>query len=319
MIFLLKKFMKYLLIDFGATYIKCATYNKNTNEYVLGENILSPFVKNDKISKSKILSILSNIVSFYKDIDGIIICTILGGCYIGDEYHSWKSSLSSSNKNVCLISGLFNSNPHIHHKLFTTSKEYLNKLKIIGNINSIPLYCALGDTNCVIKSINLTKNNVAINMGTGSQVITLDKIERYFPSGRMFLTFQEFFQSVGVDMFELINNISIENVLNSSLDINLNVFPQSQNYNGGGSISNINENKFNINNLLGSILREFILQYKPFVKDYNEILLLGGIAKKIQNLPELFQIYYPVSKIILLETGIESTHKGMIEYIKEEL
>ena len=57
MIFLLKKFMKYLLIDFGATYIKCATYNKNTNEYVLGENILSPFVKNDKISKSKILNV----------------------------------------------------------------------------------------------------------------------------------------------------------------------------------------------------------------------------------------------------------------------
>jgi hypothetical protein len=74
-----------------------------------------------------------------------------------------------------------------------------------------------------------------------------------------------------------------------------------------------------INNLLGSILREFILQYKPFVKNYNEILLLGGIAKKIQNLPELFQIYYPESKIILLENGIESTHKGMIKYIKEEL
>jgi hypothetical protein len=311
--------MKYLLIDFGATYIKCATYNKSTDEYVLGENILSPFVKNNKLSKFEVLNILSNIISSYKDIDGIIICTILGGFYIEDEYHSWKSSYSPTSKNKCLISGLFNSIPHIHHKPFTTSKKYLNKLEIIGNINLIPVYSSLGDTDCVIKSINLTKNNIAINMGTGSQVITLNKIERYFPSGRMFLTFQEFFQSIGIDMFKLIDNISINDVLNSSLDVDLNVFPQSKNYKNGGSILNINENKFTVNNLLGSILREFILQYKPFVKNYNEILLLGGIAKKIHNLPELFQIYYPESKIILLENGIESTHKGMIKYIKEEL
>jgi hypothetical protein len=156
-------------------------------------------------------------------------------------------------------------------------------------------------------------------MGTGSQIITLNKIERYFPSGRMFLTFQELFQSIGINMFELMGNIQIENVIHSSLNLNLNVFKQSRNYNFGGSISNINEGSFNIQNLLGSILKEFVLQYKSFIPEFSEILLLGGISKKISILPDLFKIYYPKSTVILLEDDIESTHKGMIKYIKEEL
>ena len=120
-------------------------------------------------------------------------------------------------------------------------------------------------------------------------------------------------------MFELMGNIQIENVTHSSLNLNLNVFKQSQNYNFGGSISNINEGSFNIQNLLGSILKEFVLQYKSFIPEFSEILLLGGISKKISILPDLFKIYYPKSTVILLEDDIESTHKGMIKYIKEEL
>jgi hypothetical protein len=218
-----------------------------------------------------------------------------------------------------MISGLFNAKPHIHHSPFTNSSDYSNKLEIIGNVLSTPIYSSLGDTDCVIKSINLTQNSVAINMGTGSQIITLNKIERYFPSGRMFLTFQELFQSIGINMFELMGNIQIENVIHSSLNLNLNVFKQSRNYNFGGSISNINEGSFNIQNLLGSILKEFVLQYKSFIPEFSEILLLGGISKKISILPDLFKIYYPKSTVILLEDDIESTHKGMIKYIKEEL
>lgn len=318
MIHLLKMSMKYLLIDFGATYIKCALYDKIQDKHEKNQTIPSPFLKTDKIPTSELLNLLLNIITSYEKIDGVIICTILGGSYVGDVYHSWKSPQHVKG-NKCMISGLLNAKPHIHHKPFTNSFEYLNKLEIIGHINSIPIYSSLGDTDCVIKSINLTPNTVAINMGTGSQIITLNKIERYFPSGRMFLTFQEFFQSVGVNIFELINTIQVKDVIDSSLNVNLHVFKQSREYNSGGSIFNINEGSFNIQNLLGSILKEFVLQYKPFIKDNSEILLLGGIAKKINILPNLFEIYYPKSTVVLLEDDIESTHKGMIAYIKEEL
>ncbi len=318
MIHLSKQYMKYLLIDFGATYIKCATYDKTQDFYTKGQTISSPFSKTDKISKTELLSILSGIISNHEKVDGVVICTILGGSYVEDEYHSWKSPQHIIG-DKCMISGLINTKPHIHHSPFTNTHEYLNSLEIIGNISSTPIYSSLGDTNCVIKSINLTPTSVAINIGTGSQVITQDKIERYFPSGRMFLTFYEFFKSIGVDMFDVMQSIHVNDVVNSSLKIDLNVFQQSRNYTFGGSISNINEGSFNIQNLLGSILKEFVLQYKPFIPESSEILLLGGIAKKINILPNLFKIYYPKSTVVLLEDNIESTHKGMIAYIKEEL
>ena len=310
--------MKYLLVDFGATYIKCAIYDKTQDSYIKGQTIPSPFSKTDKISKTELLDILSGIIHKHEKVDGVVICTILGGSYIGDEYHSWKSPQCIIG-DKCMISGLINAKPHVHHSPFTNANEYLNALEVIGIISSTPIYSSLGDTDCVIKSINLTPTSVAINMGTGSQVITQDKIERYFPSGRMFLTFYEFFKSIGVDMFEIMQNICVDDVVNSSLRMDLNVFQQSRNYTSGGSISNICEDDFNTHNLLGSILKEFVLQYKPFIKDNNEILLLGGISKKIKILPELFRIFYPTSNVILLEDDIESTHKGMIVYIKEEL
>jgi hypothetical protein len=49
------------------------------------------------------------------------------------------------------------------------------------------------------------------------------------------------------------------------------------------------------------------------------VLLVGGMAKKITILPELFQIYNPSKEIILIEDDIESTHKGMVNYINKYL
>jgi hypothetical protein len=105
--------MKYLLIDFGATYIKCAVYNKTQDQYVKGQIIPSPFFKVNKISKVELLNILFNIVSLHEKVDGIIICTILGGSYVENIYYSWKS-FQSNKGDKCMISGLFNAKPHIN-------------------------------------------------------------------------------------------------------------------------------------------------------------------------------------------------------------
>jgi len=310
--------MKYLLIDFGASYIKCAVYDKNCNNYKKGETISSPFLVSDSISKKDLLECLDTIVELHERVDGIVMCTVLGGSYVNDTYVSWKSSQNNT-KNKCLMSGLLNCLPHIHHKEFTDSKEYLTNLKVVGHIKNVPLYSVLGDTNCAHKSISLSENSVIINIGTGSQVISKNTVERYFPAGRMLLVYQRFFQSIGVDMFKLFKTIRVEDVVNSTMEFNLNVFKQSRNYASGGSILNINEETFSIHNFLGSLLKSFVIQYKPFVKKFEHIILVGGITKKISILPELFKFYYPDSKIHATENEIESTHKGLIEFINEEL
>jgi hypothetical protein len=309
--------MKYLLIDFGATYVKCVIYNKETGEVLHTKQFQSPFKTSNNITSEALHKLLSDIILTYERVDGIIICTILGGRWQGGVYHSWKDTTSRGD--FCLISGLFDSVVHEDHKPFTTAKSYVSSLVIIGNIHQTPVYCSLGDTDCVIRSLNLEEDEVAINMGTGSQVITKDSINRYFPAGRSFLAYQELFNSLGLDMFQLMDQLTTEDVLESSLKVDLAVFYQARGYVDGGYIKHINEGNFTVQNILGALLRSFILQYKEAIGDAKAIILVGGISKKIKLLPLLFEYYYPQAMIILAEDGIESTHKGMINYINKQL
>jgi len=314
--------MTYLLIDFGATYIKCAVYNKDTQDFEKEFTHPSPFTLYDRVSKEVLFNILSQIVVKSGDVDGVVICTILGGGYIDNIYHSWKSpdnSLKACDHSHCMISGLFDSAVHHHHKPFTTNNNYVTGLDVIGQINGVPVYNSLGDTDCVIESLTLDEHTKAINIGTGSQVISQTAIERYFPAGRAFLVYQELFNSLGLDIFDLMKTLTVDDVIKSNLEVDLAVFPQARSFRNGGSISNIVEGSFTIKNLLGSILKEFVLQYQHCISDVSTVLLVGGVAKKIAILPELFQIYNPGKEIVLVEDGIESTHKGMIKYINKHL
>ena len=317
--------MNYLLIDFGASFIKCAMYDKIEDKIKNTINIVSPFTSSSLLTKLQLQTTLQNIISLHSNIDGIIICTILGGKWDKDIYYSWKVDLSKI-KNYCLISGLFDGKLiHNHHKNFTNGNNYTSKLEIIGYINNIPVFSSLGDTDCVIESLPLTNTNVAINIGTGSQVIykrdNIIKIDRYIPAGRAFLVFNELFESLNLNIFDQLEKIKVKDVVNSSLNIDLNVFNQSHHYDKGGIISNINEGSFNIKNILGSILKEFVTQYKEYINinQINQILLVGGMSKKILILKELFEYYYKDIEIIVLEDSIESTHKGMIKIIKKDL
>lgn len=309
--------MKYLLIDFGATYIKCIVYNKKTGEVTNSKQFESPFKTSNVVRSEALYKTLSDILSNYEKVGGVVICTILGGKWQEGVYYSWKDATDKGE--FCLISGLFGSIVHDDHKPFTTANSYVNGLVVIGNLYQTPVYCSLGDTDCVIRSLKLKEGEVAVNMGTGSQVITKHTINRYFPAGRSFLAYQELFNSLGLDMFELMERLTAKDVLESPLKVDLAVFPQARGYTDGGSISQIGEGNFTINNILGALLRSFILQYRETIGDAETIILVGGIAKKIALLPSLFEYYYPQARIHLAEDGIESTHKGMINYINEQL
>jgi len=315
--------MTYLLIDFGASFIKVASYDNVSKKIKNLETTNSPFQNKYQVKATEIENILKNIVERNSPADGILCCSILGGSYHGQCYHSWKDNPYKEHQS-CVISGVFYDSPNYHvHSHF--SKNGTKDLKVLGHINSIPVFTCLGDTNCVIESLPLDDKNLCINIGTGSQVIYLKDNEvqthKFIPAGRALLTFKNFFDSIGVDFFKLLNETSFEDVINSNLKVDLNVFKQSHQYNGGGSILRINEESFSANNLTGSILKNLVLQYEKYIASSGKrkILLSGGIPKKIKILPDLFIHFYPCFEVSLLSGDIEATHIGLAKYINKYL
>jgi hypothetical protein len=312
------RFMRYLLIDFGATYIKCALYDCVT--ITPTKNYHSPFSTRDRLSKQQLQSLLVDITNDHESVDGIVICTILGGTWDVDIYKSWKCA-SVHDKGVnCMISGIFDSNiVHNDHADFTTASQYVEDLRVIGTLNNIPVYTPLGDTNCVIRSLHIPDNGVAINMGTGSQVISNTHIERFFPAGRSFLVFNRLFENSSHTLFDIMQDLTVEDVKQSTLDINLAVFDRAQHWNGGGLISGIVEPDFTLKNLVSSILRCFVNQYRDAVGNASQIELVGGIANKVSILPDLFRYYYPGREIRYRQDNIEATHRGLVTMINKHI
>lgn len=316
--------MKYLLIDFGASYIKCVEYDSETEDYSNQSFHSSPFKTSATITKQELRIILQGLLLEHHAVDRIVICTILGGFYKDDTYHSWKSTVAGIPIS-CMIGGLFIDEPtfhiHEHHAKVFQIENFETGLKVIGYLDDKPIYSPLGDTDCVINSIRLDEHDVIINMGTGSQVVTKNGRKSFIPSGRSFLTFANFFTNLGIDMFDYMSNLSLQEIQQSSLHIDLNVFPQAHKYNGGGYISGIREDNFNLKNFISSILKSYMDQYHDYISDakYKRIILTGGIPKKLPIIHEYFSVRYENKKIIVDNHKIENTHRGMVKYIEEYL
>jgi hypothetical protein len=318
--------VKYLLIDFGASYVKAIEFDRDTNTWSTPRTYDSPFLTQISTTKAELRNLLTAIAAEYT-VDAVVVCSILGGHYIGDIYHSWKSPIKGKACG-CMISGLFNEEPtfhvHTHHKDFTSASKYEDGLRVLGYVNNTPIYSSLGDTYCVIESVELSDTHVGINIGTGSQVFYLEngqlEIDMFIPAGRAFLVFQRFFEEMGVDMFDHMSRLSVDEVVNSSLWVNLNVFKEARNYEGGGFIELINETNFTKSNLIASILKDFVTQYVTLIPDDStHIHLLGGISKKIKILPELFKWYLPMMTIEVHNGLVENTHLGMSRLIRRHL
>ena len=71
---------------------------------------------------------------------------------------------------------------------------------------------------------------------------------------------------------------------------------------------------------MGSILKEFVIQYSKYINEINSsnLILVGGIPDKLPILLELFKFYYP-DKTITVKSNECTTHLGMINYIKKFL
>jgi hypothetical protein len=120
-------------------------------------------------------------------------------------------------------------------------------------------------------------------------VISNDHIERFFPAGRSFLLFNRLFEYGSRTLFDVMDELTVEDIKQSTLNINLAVFDRAQGWDGGGLISGIVEQDFTLNNLVSSILRCFVNQYRDAIGSASQIELVGGIANKVSILPDLFR------------------------------
>jgi len=326
--------MKYLLIDFGASNIKSATYDTISQKLENYSKQPSPFLHNHKIHKQDTLQILKNLLNQQTvHIDKIYLCSILGGKYIGDYYYSWQSDYSTQEIDVvdcCLISGLFKESElfhmHIDHFRPNTRYKYLDTCQVLGYIQTVPVYTAMGDTQCVIAG---AKNSIKgdygaiVNLGTGSQVIHICQGKEqnrysYIPSGRALNVFQNFFKELGADFFSIAQKINLSDILNSSIIINLNVFNQSHKFSiDGGSICNIHEKSFNVKNFVASVIRCYLDQYGEFlVAPYDKnIIICGGVSHNIPVITPYMEHKYRNSNISI-SSVIDETFIGMKERIE---
>lgn len=314
--------MRYLLIDFGASFIKTMVYDSSDNTHENMVSTVSPFCGSDNVSKDDLFRILEETVEQHLPVEAIVVCSILGGGWIGDTYYSWKSTVAAPKKH-CLIGGLFADQPS--HHLHRHHGGNVDGLLPIGYLKGVVVYSPLGDTNCVVESLDLQEDEYVINIGTGSQVIYKTKagveIIRFLPAGRAFLVFERFFAAFGVNFFEQLGRITAEQVYDSNLTVNLNVFPQAKDFSCGGSIQGILEDGFTLTNLLGSILRCFVLQYAPhlILPTKTKIRLVGGIPNKLPILKQLFQHYYTDKAVVSSKSAVLDTHAGMIKLIRRHL
>lgn len=200
-------------------------------------------------------------------------------------------------------------------------------IDVTNKINNINIYTAVGDNQCAILGSNLEKNNLIINMGTGSQIAKLDILDMnsrmeqrpYFkdealsiithiPSGRALNCFLSLIEDVFLyfdsknSVWELFNNIKLSDLLNSNLNFNLSVFQSAYKFENGGNISNILENSFSLNNYLSSLLKSYIEQYFSIIDEYSikydKIILSGGIPKKINLIKEYIECTKKINLLI---------------------
>jgi len=193
------------------------------------------------------------------------------------------------------------------------------------NNTNIPIYLGVGDHQCALLGAKvLNENDVSINLGTGSQVsrvrnyikdkMNADKLDyrpyfngkyletiTHIPSGR---ALDEFIYLLGdiihntsdnnYDPWEIVRTLTDNEIINSTLKIDLSLFKSAWNYKTGGKIENIEFGNFRLRNFLGSLMRSYIYQYIKASqilvncdKEFNYIFS-GGIARRLPYIPRLF-------------------------------
>jgi sugar (pentulose or hexulose) kinase len=188
--------------------------------------------------------------------------------------------------------------------------------KPIGSIElggrRISVFGGVGDLQAAVFGAGLPyQANLAINLGTGSQVLRACNkipaiIERrpgldgrdlgaitHIPSGRALNVFADFFDgcaSLGrgeTFFWRVFERLSSEEILNASLKVNMNVFTSAWKYEQGGSILFIHEGNLSPNEMLAAIAKGWLSQYVSAMDQLDPehvdltFLLSGGLSRHV--------------------------------------
>jgi hypothetical protein len=198
----------------------------------------------------------------------------------------------------------------------------------------IPVYVGLGDLQASINSFCFKKDFLLLNLATGSQIVSIVnessndinpnisyrpffnnylKCITHIPSGRFLNIYVDFFNEININFWDYINNLSLDDLYNSNLNIETDIFSKE-----GISISGIKYN-LNLKNLISSVLYSYINQYITLIKTnnftYNFILLSGGIGKKVKLIKLMIEKELHTD-VIINDTDDDSLF-GVIKFINK--
>jgi sugar (pentulose or hexulose) kinase len=213
-------------------------------------------------------------------------------------------------------------------KIELAFNDVSSEVKIGGYIvidgEDCPIFCGIGDYQCAVLGAGNDESSISVNLGTGSQVGVLSnrneniekrpffdnrllKVIAHIPSGRSLNEYIGFLQEINplVDFWKKLNDITVEEIKNSKIDMNLSVFTSAWCYKDGGAITKIKEGNFKLNSYLSSLLRCYITQYVNAIKiispsqEVSKIILSGGIATRLKNIKPClnkltgYEVFYP--------------------------
>jgi len=198
-------------------------------------------------------------------------------------------------------------------------KEHLSTLsvdkKLIGTINlkgrTIQVYGGIGDLQAAVLGAGFPKKApLLVNLGTGSQLIGIaENIQpdvelrpdanggtfaalSHIPAGRALSVFAQFIDSCSISgggkpiFWEIFQSLQEQEILDSRLIVDLNVFEASWLYRDGGVISGIVEMGFNVRAFIAGLAKSWLNQYVLAMnmidqnKNLKTFLVSGGLSRR---------------------------------------
>lgn len=234
--------------------------------------------------------------------------------------------------------------PELHLSQFSEPSKLNEKIgRISIGKHSLEVYGGIGDMQAAIFGAGFPKKaGLLVNLGTGSQVVgdTLrggSSVERrlsvngevftaltHIPSGRSLNVFAKFVDEIsflgeGHPVFwKIFNSLDPKEVLDSSIEVDLNVFEASWMYKTGGFISGINENAFELRPFVSGLVKSWLSQYKVAMDlidpshEVDKFLIAGGLSRRgLFVLPVLEKLSGRVGRLAETITG-EETLDGLL-------
>ena len=217
---------------------------------------------------------------------------------------------------------------------------------ILINKLEIPVYGCIGDLQSCILSLDLKKDEINVNLGTGSQVSKylqsndndfelrpmfnseLFSTITHIPCGRVLNVFSNIFSEVqknnsiqenkytNIFWDKFFSKSNIEN--KNKILIDLNIFKGSYKYSGGGFIKNIQEENFELQIFIDNIKFALVKQYSDIINScksnskntISRILLTGALSNKIPDFKDILKLETNID-VELIHNEVDSSLIGL--------